>query len=95
MAGFVSFVSSGPGDPELLTLKAIDRLERADAVLFDDLSSGPILSYAKAGADLIGVGKRADRASPKQHAVTRLLLCLLYTSPSPRDATLSRMPSSA
>lgn len=74
MAGFVSFVSSGPGDPELLTLKAVDRLERADAVLFDDLSSGPILSYAKASADLIGVGKRADRASPKQHAVTQLLL---------------------
>jgi len=42
MAGFVSFVSSGPGDPELLTLKAVDRLERADAVLFDDLSSGSI-----------------------------------------------------
>lgn len=74
MTGFVSFVSSGPGDPELLTLKAVDRLKRADAVLFDDLSSGPILSYAKAGADLIGVGKRADRASPKQQAVTRLLL---------------------
>ena len=74
MAGFVSFVSSGPGDPELLTLKAVDRLERADAVLFDDLSSGPILSYAKASADLIAVGKRADRASPKQHAVTQLLL---------------------
>ena len=74
MAGFVSFVSSGPGDPDLLTLKAVDRLRRADAVLFDDLSSGPILTHAKAGADLIGVGKRAHRASPKQHAVSRLLL---------------------
>ncbi len=39
MAGFVSFVSSGPGDPDLLTVKAVDRLRRADAVLFDDLSS--------------------------------------------------------
>ena len=74
MAGFVSFVSSGPGDPELLTLKAVDRLRRADAVLFDDLSSGPILTHAKAGADLIGVGKRAHQASPKQQAVSRLLL---------------------
>ena len=74
MTGFVSFVSSGPGDPDLLTLKAVDRLKRADAVLFDDLSSGPILTHAKAGADLIGVGKRAHRASPKQHAVSRLLL---------------------
>ena len=53
MAGFVSFVSSGPGDPDLLTVKAVDRLRRADAVLFDDLSSGPILTHAKAGADLI------------------------------------------
>ena len=74
MAGFVSFVSSGPGDPDLLTLKAVDRLRRADAVLFDDLSSGPILTHAKAGADLIGVGKRAHQASPKQQAVSRLLL---------------------
>ncbi|MEX0281442.1 MAG: uroporphyrinogen-III C-methyltransferase [Arenibacterium sp.] len=74
MPGFVSFVGSGPGDPELLTLKAVDRLKRADAVLFDDLSSGPILSYARSGADLIGVGKRAGRASPKQHHVSRLLV---------------------
>ncbi|GFE50569.1 uroporphyrin-III C-methyltransferase [Roseobacter cerasinus] len=74
MTGFVSFVGSGPGDPELLTLKAVDRLKRADAVLFDDLSSGPILSHARQGADLVGVGKRAGRPSPKQHHVSRLLV---------------------
>lgn len=74
MTGFVSFVSSGPGDPELLTLKALDRLSRADAVLFDDLSSGPILAHAREGADLIGVGKRAGRPSPKQDHVSRLLV---------------------
>ncbi|MEM7496614.1 MAG: uroporphyrinogen-III C-methyltransferase [Pseudomonadota bacterium] len=73
-AGFVSFVGSGPGDPELLTLKAVDRLGRADAVLFDDLSSGPILSHARRGADLVGVGKRAGRPSPKQPHVSRLLV---------------------
>ena len=71
MSGFVSFVSSGPGDPELLTLKAVARLQAADAVLFDDLSSGPILAHAKAGADLVGVGKRAGRASPKQDHVSQ------------------------
>lgn len=74
MSGFVSFVGSGPGDPELLTLKAVDRLQRADAVLFDDLSSGPILTHARAGADLVGVGKRAGRPSPKQAHVSRLLV---------------------
>ncbi|MEP1521812.1 uroporphyrinogen-III C-methyltransferase [Ascidiaceihabitans sp.] len=74
MTGFVSFVGSGPGDPELLTLKAVDRLKRADAVLFDDLSSGPILSHAGAGADLVGVGKRAGRPSPKQDHVSQLLV---------------------
>ena len=74
MTGFVTFVSAGPGDPELLTVKAVKALERADAVLFDDLSSGPILALAKPGADLVGVGKRAGRASPKQDHVSRLLV---------------------
>lgn len=74
MTGFVSFVGSGPGDPELLTLKAVDRLKRADAVLFDDLSAGLILGHARAGADLVGVGKRAGRPSPKQSHVSRLLV---------------------
>lgn len=74
MSGFVSFVSSGPGDPELLTLKAVDRLQNADAVLFDDLSSGPILAKAREGADMVGVGKRAGRTSPKQDHVSRLLV---------------------
>jgi uroporphyrin-III C-methyltransferase len=74
MTGFVSFVSSGPGDPELLTLKAVNRLAAADAVLFDDLSAGPILTHVKPGADLVGVGKRAGRASPKQGSVSQLLV---------------------
>lgn len=74
MTGFVSFVSAGPGDPDLLTLKAVKALARADAILFDDLSSGPILALAKPGADMVGVGKRAGRASPKQDHVSRLLV---------------------
>lgn len=74
MTGFVSFVSSGPGDPELLTLKAVARLQAADVVLFDDLSSGPILQHARKGADLVGVGKRAGKPSAKQDHVNRLLV---------------------
>ncbi|WP_309664470.1 uroporphyrinogen-III C-methyltransferase [Tabrizicola sp.] len=74
MTGFVSFVSAGPGDPELLTLRAAQRIGLADAILYDDLSSGPILALARPGADLVGVGKRAGRASPKQDHVSRLLV---------------------
>ncbi len=71
---FVSFVSSGPGDPELLTVKALNRIRSANAILYDDLSAGPILAEARAGADLVGVGKRAGLVSPKQDQVSRLLV---------------------
>ncbi len=73
MTGFVSFVSSGPGDPDLLTRRAADRLAHAEVVLYDDLSSGPILALA-AQAQLIPVGKRAGRPSAKQEAVNALIL---------------------
>ena len=74
MSGFVSFVSSGPGDPDLITLKAVDRLKRADVVLFDDLASGPVLVHAGAQAELIAVGKRAGKPSAKQEHVNALLV---------------------
>jgi uroporphyrin-III C-methyltransferase len=74
MTGFVTFVSAGPGAPDLLTVRAVQALARADAVLFDDLASGPILALARPGADMVGVGKRAGRASPKQDHVSRLLV---------------------
>lgn len=72
--GFVSFVSSGPGDPELLTLKAARRLAEADVILFDDLASGPLLTHAAPSAELVAVGKRAGRPSPRQDHVSRLLV---------------------
>jgi len=74
VSGFVSFVSAGPGDPELLTLKAAARLREADVVLYDDLASGEILDHARKGASLISVGKRAGRPSAKQEHVNRLLI---------------------
>ena len=73
-AGFVSFVSSGPGDPELLTIRAMKRLQAAEVVLYDDLSSGPMLDLAPTGAELISVGKRAGRASARQDDINRLLV---------------------
>ena len=72
--GFVSLVSAGPGDPELLTLKAARRLAEAEVVLFDDLASGPVLDHAAEGAELIAVGKRAGRPSARQDAVNRLIV---------------------
>ncbi len=74
MSGFVSFVSSGPGDPELLTLKAANRLRGADVVLYDDLAAGAILDHARKDATLVSVGKRAGRPSAKQEHVSRLLV---------------------
>nr|WP_235782754.1 uroporphyrinogen-III C-methyltransferase [Bradyrhizobium murdochi] len=74
MSGFVSFVSAGPGDPELLTLKAAARLRAADVVLYDDVASGAILDYARAGANLVAVGKRVGRPSAKQEHLNRLLI---------------------
>lgn len=73
-AGCVSFVSSGPGDPELLTVRAVKRLQAAEVVLYDDLSSGPILDLSPDSADLISVGKRAGRASARQDDINRLLV---------------------
>jgi uroporphyrin-III C-methyltransferase len=57
-----------------LTVKAVNRLQNAEVILFDDLSAGPILEHAPKDADLIGVGKRAGRASPKQDHVSRVLV---------------------
>ena len=74
MRGFVSFVSSGPGDPELLTLRAIRRLEAAEVVLHDALSAGPILDLAGKTARLVAVGKRAGRPSARQDDINRLLV---------------------
>ena len=74
MSGFVSFVGSGPGDPELLTVKAVNRIKAAEAILFDDLSAGAILELANPAAELVAVGKRAGRPSPKQDHVSQLLV---------------------
>jgi uroporphyrin-III C-methyltransferase len=88
VSGFVSFVSAGPGDPELLTLKAAARLKAAHVVLYDDLASGDILHHAREGARLVAVGKRAGRPSAKQEHVSRLLVDYAATG-----ATVVRLKS--
>ncbi len=72
MTGFVSLVGGGPGDPELLTVRAVDRLRRADLVLYDALTPEQLLDLAPQ-AKRFYVGKRADRHSIDQDGIHRLM----------------------
>jgi uroporphyrin-III C-methyltransferase/precorrin-2 dehydrogenase/sirohydrochlorin ferrochelatase len=73
MSGFVSLVGAGPGDAELLTLKAVDRLKRADLVLYDALVSADVVALAPQ-AQRFPVGKRARRKSFEQRTIERLMI---------------------
>lgn len=73
MSGFVSLVGAGPGDPELLTVRAVDRLRRADLVLYDALTPEQLLELAPK-AKRFYVGKRAERHSIEQDEIHRLLI---------------------
>jgi uroporphyrin-III C-methyltransferase len=70
----VFLVGAGPGDPELLTLKAVKLLRSADVVLHDDLVSAEILALIPARAQVINVGKRGGMKSTPQDEINRLLV---------------------
>jgi len=74
--GKVIIVGAGPGDPELLTVKAARWLQRADVVLTDRLVSEELLrEFVRPGADIIPVGKQARKgASTPQSDINRLLV---------------------
>lgn len=77
MAGAkVYLIGAGPGDPELLTLKARRIIESCDAVVYDDLIAREILALAPARAQKIYVGKRGGKASMRQDAINALLVSL-------------------
>ena len=73
-AGRVSLVGAGPGDPELLTLKAVRALRRASVVLVDDLVSEGVLRFVRRSARVIHVGKRGGCASTPQAFIERLMI---------------------
>lgn len=73
-AGEVVLVGAGPGDPELLTLKALRALQDADVILHDRLVAPAILEYARRDADLICVGKTAGGAGTSQEEINELLI---------------------
>jgi uroporphyrin-III C-methyltransferase len=74
MSGKVYLVGAGPGDPDLLTLKAAKILARADVVLYDALVSGEVLALASPGAQQIDVGKRAGKKLLTQEEINSLLV---------------------
>jgi uroporphyrin-III C-methyltransferase/precorrin-2 dehydrogenase/sirohydrochlorin ferrochelatase len=74
--GRVTFVGAGPGDAELLTLKAVRALQAADVILFDDLVSDDVLELARREAKRILVGKRAGRPSCQQHEINDMMVNL-------------------
>ncbi len=71
--GFVSLVGAGPGDPDLLTVQAVDRLRKADLVLYDALVAPDVVALASR-AQRFCVGKRAGRRSVRQNTIIRLLV---------------------
>ncbi len=74
MKGKVYLVGAGPGDPELLTLKALRLLRQADAVLHDDLVSPQVLTLVARKAQLHDVGKRSGRKSTHQEEIHFLMI---------------------
>jgi uroporphyrin-III C-methyltransferase len=74
VTGKVWLVGAGPGDPELLTIKAVRVLGSADVVLVDDLVNRAILVHVREGARIVRVGKRGGCKSTPQSFIERLLV---------------------
>jgi uroporphyrin-III C-methyltransferase len=74
LPGTVSLVGAGPGDPELLTLKAVKAISAATVLLVDDLVSDAVLAHAKPGARIVHVGKRGGCKSTPQAFIEKLMV---------------------
>lgn len=72
--GKVFLVGAGPGDPDLLTIKAVKAIAHADVILIDDLVNPAVLEYASPAARIINVGKRGGCKQTPQEFIERLML---------------------
>ncbi len=72
--GFVTLVGAGPGDPDLLTIKALRALQDADVIFYDDLVSPEILDRARRDATRVSVGRRIGKPGIGQDAINTLLI---------------------
>ena len=73
-SGFVALVGAGPGDPELITLKAVRHLKRADVVYADALANRAVLEHCSQGVRVVDVGKRAGGRAVPQSVICDLLV---------------------
>lgn len=71
----MALVGAGPGDPDLLTVKAIKAIRRATVLLVDDLVGDGVLRYARRSARIVHVGKRGGCKSTPQSFIEKLMLC--------------------
>ena len=72
--GIVSLVGAGPGDPDLLTVKALRLIQSADVILHDDLVPQPILNLAATSAEIVNVGKRCGTKTITQPEINALMV---------------------
>jgi len=72
--GSVTLVGAGPGDPDLLTIKALRALQDADVVFYDELVSPGVLDRVRRDASRVAVGRRVGKPGIGQHAINQLLI---------------------
>lgn len=72
--GRVTLVGAGPGDPDLLTLKALQALQNADVIFYDELVTPEVLNRARRDAAMIPVGRRKGKPGPGQEEIHRLMI---------------------
>lgn len=74
--GEVFLIGAGPGDPDLLTLRAVKLLQTADVVLYDNLVSNEVMEYTQPNAEHIYVGKRCSHHTLSQQEINQLMIDL-------------------
>ena len=72
--GMVYIIGAGPGDPGLITLAGVERLKRADVVVYDYLVGPEILRFARRDARMVYVGKRGGHHTVSQEELNSLLV---------------------